>query len=84
MQSKEDEMSLRDLKEVRTKLPPEGQKWLDGMDIGELHSTQDILHRMGEETFLANWNAYKEDLDQLRLTFESGPRLRGWLPEHHL
>ena len=77
-------MSLRDLKEVRTKFPPEGQKWLDGMDHGELEGTQDILHRMGEEIFLKNWRVYKTDLDQLRLTFESGPRLRGWIPEYHL
>jgi len=42
-------LSLRDLKEVRTKLPPEGQKWLDGMDLGELGGTQSILHDVGEE-----------------------------------
>jgi len=26
-------LSLRDLKEVRTKLPPEGQKWLEDLGV---------------------------------------------------
>ena len=76
-------MSLRDLKEVRAKLPSEGQKWLDGMDLGELNVTQNILHRMGEEQFLESWKVYKKDLDDFRHEFGGRYRLKGWFPEYH-
>jgi hypothetical protein len=76
-------MSLRDLKEVRTKLPPEGQKWLDGMDHGELEDTQGILHRVGEQQFLESWKVYKKDLDDFRREF-GGPYGKGWFKEYHL
>ena len=69
--------SLRDLRETQAKLPPEGQKWIDGMDRSELDGTQAILHDMGEERFLERWRFHKEQLDEIRHTF-GGPRGKGW------
>lgn len=55
------------------------------MDLGELEGAQRILYMMGEEKFLENWKFYKEQLDEIRHTFESRPyRLKGWLKEYHL
>lgn len=55
-------------KNVKPKLPPEGQKWLNGMSRGELEATQEILDRLGEETFIRAWTIYKEQLDEIRHT----------------
>jgi hypothetical protein len=61
--------SLRDLREAQAKLPPEGQKWIDGMDRSELEGTQDALHRLGEQGFIEHWRSLKEQLDEFRHFF---------------
>ena len=57
------------IEEVKSKLPSEGQKWLDGMDSGELIDTVGILSRVGEESFLKYWPDYKQQLDKIRFDF---------------
>jgi hypothetical protein len=54
------------LKEVRSRLPPEGQKWLQGMTRGELEGTEIVLNNVGEQSFLENWQFHQQHLQELR------------------
>jgi hypothetical protein len=56
-------MSIND---IRSKLPPEGQKWLTEMTRGELNATEIILNNVSETVFLQNWTQYKKDLQEVR------------------
>ena len=54
------------INEIRSKLPPAGQKWLKEMNRGELNATEVILNNVGEQAFLQNWLRYKQDLQEIR------------------
>ena len=78
--TKESKVNLT-VNEVKSKLLPEGKKWIEGMDRGEKAAMEGILHNLGEEKFLENWPLYKEQLDELRFHFwRPGRRHRGKLP----
>jgi hypothetical protein len=66
------------LNEAKLKLPPEGQKWIEGLDRRERVATEGILENLGEERFLENWPFYEEQLDELRFDYwRPGSRHRG-------
>jgi hypothetical protein len=54
------------INDIRSKLPPEAQEWLRGMNRSELHGTEVILNNVGETVFLENWTQYKKDLQEVR------------------
>lgn len=54
------------INEIRSKLPPEGQKWLAAMSRGELNATEAILNNVGPAAFLQNWARYKQELQEVR------------------
>jgi hypothetical protein len=67
--------SLQDLREVKPKLPRDGQLWLDGMNRSELEAAQAILHLLGEEGFVEHWRFYEEQFEEIRPAY-NGPK--GW------
>jgi hypothetical protein len=54
------------LSEIKDRLPPEAQKWVNGMNRDERAGTEDILSYVGVDSFIEHWRSHKDDLDALR------------------
>jgi hypothetical protein len=48
------------------KLPPEAQKWVNGMNRDEKFGTEIILNNVGVDSFIKHWRVHKDDLDEIR------------------
>ena len=54
------------LLEIMDKLPPEAQKWVNGMNRDEKLGTEIILNNAGVDSFIEYWRDHKDDLDKIR------------------
>jgi hypothetical protein len=54
------------LLEIMNRLPPEAQKWVNGMKRGEREGTEIILNNVGVDSFIEHWRYHKDDLDYIR------------------
>jgi hypothetical protein len=63
----EDDREMRiTLLEIMDKLPPEAQKWVNGMNRDEKFGTEIILNNVGVDSFIKHWRDHKDDLDKIR------------------
>jgi hypothetical protein len=63
----EDDREMRiTLLEIMDKLPPEAQKWVNGMNRDEKFGTEIILNNAGVDYFIRYWRDHKDDLDEIR------------------
>lgn len=63
----EDDREMRiTLLEIMDKLPPEAQKWVNGMNRDEKFGTEIILNNVGVDSFIKHWRVHKDDLDEIR------------------
>ena len=53
------------LLEIMDKLPPEAQKWVNGMNRDEKFGTEIILNNVGVDSFIKHWRVHKDDLDEI-------------------
>jgi hypothetical protein len=60
------------LREIMDRLPPEAQKWVNGMNDSEKRGTEIILSYVGVESFIQNWQGHKKHLDDIRHLFGWG------------
>ena len=54
------------INDIRSKLPPEAQKWLQRMKRWELEGTEAILNIVGKESFIQNWQHHQQELQHIR------------------
>jgi hypothetical protein len=54
------------LREIMDRLPPEAQKWVNGMNRDERLGTEIILNNVGVDSFIKYWRDHKDDLDEIR------------------
>ncbi len=54
------------LKDIMDKLPPEAQKWLNGMSREDFNCTEGIFNTVGEESFFKHLGKHKLDWEYLR------------------
>ena len=54
------------LSEIMDRLPPEAQKWVNGMNRDEKAGTETILSYVGVDSFIKHWRTHKNDLDYIR------------------
>jgi hypothetical protein len=64
-----DEMKIQKLmtiNDIRSKLSPEAQKWLQRMKRWELEGTEAVLNVVGGERFIQNWRHHQQELRHIR------------------
>ena len=54
------------INDIRSKLSPEAQKWLQHMKRWELEGTEAILNIVGEKSFIQNWRHHQRELQHIR------------------
>ena len=54
------------VRQIMDRLPPEAQKWVQGMTSSEKVGTEIILKNVGADSFIKHWEIHKDDLEYIR------------------